>query len=496
MSRKTNQTKVGLGRKIRSSLVLKLNIKMLIRMLSAFILLNILLLGLGSFSLLWKYEDGAASLVEGLEKTGSYSFKTDYYKLEKISMSPGIPTYKLPGPIVSLLEILRGDKILEGDRSLVLASSNRVLSFLNQMDLVGYQIGFKLSGQNYLLTYNLGRDLRLFIYFLVIIGLVEILLLLRSLTKGARSIRRTLKPLSQLSETAKSINAQVLTQGPIDRDLKDLTGVIDSIDAEKLDRQIALDSSQDELKDLTQAINHMLGRVNDAYQSQIRFVSDASHELRTPISVIQGYANLLDRWGKSDEEVLDESIQAIKGESQAMKELIEQLLFLARGDNDSIELHKEVFDVGPLLDEIIRETKLTTPYQDFKLEIMGPAFIEADRQLIKQAIRILVDNSIKYSPEGESIILRLKTSEEKVEITVQDHGIGIEAQDLDKIFDRFFRSDESRARKTGGSGLGLSIAKWIIERHGADFHILSRVDLGTRVSLILDQAANEKILED
>ena len=131
--------------------------------------------------------------------------------------------------------------------------------------------------------------------------------------------------------------------------------MISSIDANKLDKRISIDSSQEELKELAAAINDMLNRINDSYQSQVRFVSDASHELRTPIPVIQGYVNLLDRWGKRDEKTMQESIDAIKSETQHMKELVEKLLFLARGDNETIQLYREDIDICQIVEEIVRE---------------------------------------------------------------------------------------------------------------------------------------------
>lgn len=288
------------------------------------------------------------------------------------------------------------------------------------------------------------------------------------------------------SERAKSLNREVssLRQGAY---IKDLTGAISEIDANKLDSRISVDSSQSELKDLAAAINQMLNRINAAYQSQVRFVSDASHELRTPISVIQGYANLLDRWGKKDEKTLQESIDAIKTEAQNMKELVEKLLFLARGDNETIQLHKEVLDASELVDQIVREAQLIDKSHEFQMELT-PAYINADRQLIKQAIRILVDNSIKYTPTGDEIILRVHDKDDSVHIVVQDNGIGIDAENLPHIFDRFYRSDQSRARETGGAGLGLSIAKWIIERHEGYFEVISRVNIGTRITIILPAA--------
>jgi signal transduction histidine kinase len=270
--------------------------------------------------------------------------------------------------------------------------------------------------------------------------------------------------------------------------LKAIAGELSSIDVNRLDKGISVDSSQNELKDLTYAINGMLNRINQSYQSQVRFVSDASHELRTPIAVIQGYVNLLDRWGKNDEKTRQESIDAIKSEIGNMKDLVEKLLFLARGDNETIQLNMERFDASEIVDEIVREAQMIDESHLFKTELSTSAFIEADRQLFKQSIRILVDNAIKYSQEGKEIALRVTKGNGKVVIVVQDTGIGIPPDDLPHIFDRFYRSDESRARKSGGSGLGLAIAKWIIERHGAFFEIHSRVNIGTRISIVFPEA--------
>ena len=169
--------------------------------------------------------------------------------------------------------------------------------------------------------------------------------------------------------------------------------------------------------------------------------------------------------------------------SESMKELVEQLLFLARGDNETIQLHKQNFDSCDIVDEIVSETQMIDQNHIFEMNLNRPALINADKQLFKQAIRILVDNSIKYTPTGEKIIIRIVSEESAVSITVQDSGIGIAPEELSDIFERFYRSDESRARKTGGSGLGLSIAKWIIERHGGYFEVWSRVDIGTRITV-------------
>ena len=121
----------------------------------------------------------------------------------------------------------------------------------------------------------------------------------------------------------------------------------------------------------------------------------------------------------------------------------------------------------------------------YELSESDPIWIVADKQLIKQVLRILVDNAMKYSPQNEKIILKLSKNGNQANIVVQDNGMGIKPQDVPHIFDRFYRSDESRDKKTGGSGLGLAIAKWIIEKHGGHFEVLSRVGIGTRITITL-----------
>lgn len=460
---------------------------MLGRLLSGFLAINILILLMGSFIILWKVEEGVQDIIGIIElPTDNLELinyrNNNYQVLVGEDLSKGI---KLPKDIQKKLPV----KILDAKRSINILKHDKELRLLEKVDLVKYTIGFTIDGLSYQTIYSLGSDLRLFIYLFLIILIFELLILIGEIGKGSRMIRKTLKPLTDLSETAKSINKEVSSMSD-GTNIKDLAGAISNIDANKLDSRISIDSSQNELKDLATAINDMLNRINDSYQSQVRFVSDASHELRTPISVIQGYANLLDRWGKRDEKTMEESIDAIKTEAENMKELVEQLLFLARGDNETIQLHKEVLDACEIVDEIIREAELIDKSHKFEMDLIRPAYINADRQLLKQAIRILVDNSIKYTPSGDKIFLRIINKDGYIHITVQDSGIGIDPEDLPYIFDRFYRSDESRARETGGSGLGLSIAKWIIERHGAYFEILSRVDIGTRITIIFPAAGN------
>ncbi len=492
MSKIKNKNSSKITNKIKSSLGIRLNFNMLWRLFSAFISINICVCILILAVAIWKVEEGANNIVETISSTEGdtsikgnaalgYSIVTTKEALEGIVL-PNFLQKKLP---LKLPNVIRSIEI-QDDNNLFNSDSyydNRSTPFLQKITQLNYNLGLVKDDLNFKISYPLGKDLRLFLSAFFILLLFELLILINDFRKGSKAIRKALKPLSDMAETARNLNVEVSSMHSRydGTHIKNMAGVISGIDATRLDRTISVDSSQNELKDLASAINNMLNRIRASYESQVRFVSDASHELRTPISVIQGYANLLDRWGKDDKETMQESIDAIKVETQNMKELVEHLLFLARGDNETIHFQNEIFDVCDVIDEIVRETKMIDPNHCFEIDLARHAYLDADRQLIKQAMRILIDNSMKYTPIGGNIVLRITLEDGFVRILVQDSGIGIASEDLPYIFDRFYRSDESRARKTGGSGLGLSIAKWIIERHGGHFEVLSRLDVGTRI---------------
>ena len=194
---------------------------------------------------------------------------------------------------------------------------------------------------------------------------------------------------------------------------------------------------------------------------------------------------MLDRWGKTDEKILEESIAAIKNESEHMNHLVEQLLFLARGDSGKTALSLEQVQTDTLMREIYEESFMIDENHRYRLLTDGQAAeVTVDPGLMKQAVRILIDNAAKYTPDGEEILLSYGMNDGgSAYLQVQDLGIGMSESELPRIFDRFFRSDEARGRD--GTGLGLSIAKWIVDKHKGHFEILSRKDLGTRIRIVL-----------
>ncbi|MDP4178426.1 MAG: ATP-binding protein [Bacillota bacterium] len=266
----------------------------------------------------------------------------------------------------------------------------------------------------------------------------------------------------------------------------DMTKTADSISANALHTRLDVVDSHDELKELAETFNNMLDRIQDSYELQNQFVSDASHELRTPISVIQGYINMLGRWGKNDADILEESISAIKGEAENMKELVEKLLFLARADKNTQKVEIHEFQLSELIDEILKETKLIDTKHTILNEYNENIVFNGDRRLLKQAVRIFIDNSIKYTPENGTIKLNSIIINDIINISLEDTGIGIPEKDLAHVFDRFYRCDESRTKETGGTGLGLSIAKWIIEKHNGTIEIDSKLNIGTKITILLN----------
>ena len=317
---------------------------------------------------------------------------------------------------------------------------------------------------------------------LIIIGIVEGIFLLEEIIFGTARVRKILKPLNEIAETAERLSNMVFDE----EKFHSIEDAISKISPVASDERIHIGDS--EFKGLEDAINKLLDRMRDSYRQQARFVSDASHELRTPISVIQGYANMLDRWGKSDESVLDESITAIKCESENMKNLVEQLLFLARGINGKTQLTIKEFSLSNMINEVVEESKMIDDKHVYSYINLEEVNVYGDMGFLKQTARILVENAAKYTETGENIELKVgRNSKGEPYFSVEDNGIGMDTEDIPHIFERFFRADTARVRKNGGTGLGLSIAKWIIDNHNGYFSVLSRKGIGTRITVYLPE---------
>ncbi|MHC6179944.1 sensor histidine kinase [Clostridium sp. JNZ X4-2] len=265
-----------------------------------------------------------------------------------------------------------------------------------------------------------------------------------------------------------------------------ITKTAEEISINNLKERIDIQGPNDELKRLAGTLNDMIDRLQGSFNRQVQFVSDASHELRTPIAIIQGYASLLDRWGKDDREALEKSIEAIKSESHNMGKLVEKLLFLARGDNKSQKIEKNRFHLNKLIDEVIEETRLIDKNHIISNTNNENIQVVADYKLIKQLVRIIVDNSVKFTAENGKIDISSIKFGKYINIVVSDTGIGIPQSEIPKIFDRFYCVDKSRSKDIGGSGLGLSIAKQIVDTYNGTVDVKSEEGKGTKTTISLD----------
>ena len=292
-------------------------------------------------------------------------------------------------------------------------------------------------------------------------------------------VRQHLRRLTSMAQEARRLGAEAASPQKVEH-LREAIGQLQPTESARIH------THDPDLKGLEDAVNDLLDRMQAAYSQQTRFVSDASHELRTPIAVLKGYADLLERWGKDDPQVRDEAISAIQTEAERMSRLVEQLLFLARGDSGRTKLTVAPVDLGDLVREVWEESHMIDPGHRWELETPAPLTVQADRDMLKQALRILTDNAAKYTPRDGEICLRTMTDETgRPCISVRDTGMGIRPEDAPHVFQRFYRADPARSRQSGGAGLGLSIAGWIIEQHGGMLEVYSWEGVGSRFTIHL-----------
>lgn len=480
-----NSTAAAIQNKSRFSIVYKLNFKLMLRLICIFLYIDINICIISAVAAFVYAERTAAYAADTMLLAGVPD-ESERVWLNSAGIGIDETDDRNRGfTIPKSLRRLFPENTKRARRSFEMPSGDGA-SFYKRLEALKYVLYMDHRGAVYKITVSLESFVSIFSAAFITLIVVELIMLLSRTSKDMRMIRKTLDPITEFTKVAQSFNT---ASGHLDpENMAALAGKLEGINASRLDTRIQIDETQDELKNLARAINGMLDRINESYLAQARFVSDASHELRTPISVIQGYANLLDRWGKNDEKTLQESITAIKDEASNMKELIEQLLFLARGDNNTIVLQLSIFDLKELAEDVINEMRMIDSAHSFET-VLSEAAVSADKGLIKQALRILVDNAIKYTDPGGHIMVKTWGDGQNSMISVQDDGIGIRPEIIPHIFDRFYRDDESRARATGGAGLGLSIAKWISSKHGGHMEVLSREGLGTRISLVLPSAA-------
>jgi two-component system OmpR family sensor kinase len=302
-----------------------------------------------------------------------------------------------------------------------------------------------------------------------VLAIASLSLLLLAAVGGAFLARAALRPIQTITDTALRI-----TQ------------------AQDLSQRIPVSVPNDELGQLTATINGMLARLEELFKAQQRLVADVSHDLRTPLTTIQGNLDLLRRGAADDPETRASTLRAIADETARMRRLVNDLLFLAQADA-GLKLYYQPVEVDTLLLEVYRQAQVMAQGVMVRLGAEDQALVSGDADRLRQLLLNLVDNAIKHTPAASGeVTLTLHRAGGWVQVGVEDNGAGIAPEDLPHIFERFYRADPSRSR-AGGSGLGLAIAKWVAEAHGGRIDVESQAGRGSTFTVWLPElAANSK----
>jgi len=270
---------------------------------------------------------------------------------------------------------------------------------------------------------------------------------------------------------------------PVDRIIRSA----EQIGPQNLSQRLEVPKAADELQRLTVTLNAMLERIESSVKRIRQFTANASHDLRTPLSLIRTHAELALRRTRTESEYR-ESLSRILSVSEETTQLIEALLTLARADAEAAQLHFIEIDATPVLQKISHRisTLAHSAGLTFSSRVAAePLLLRGDPTALESLFVAILDNAFKYTPAGGTVQLRAFALQEEVVIEVEDTGVGIAADDVPRIFDRFFRADQARSREVPGSGLGLSIARWIAEIHKGRIELQSKLAAGSVFRIVL-----------
>lgn len=315
-------------------------------------------------------------------------------------------------------------------------------------------------------------------------GYVAALSPLGALDAAIATFRRRLLALGLISATAGLVGGRLIAGGAL-RPISKIARTARAIELSRdFTKRIEPLNHEDELGHLAAAFNQMLSSLEEAYRAQQRFVADASHELRAPLTAIQANLELLERQPDASPAAQREAVQEAHREARRLARLIGDLLVLARADARA-SLPRQRTELERIVLESVHAMRVASPEHAISLDELEPAVVMGHPDRLKQLLVILLDNAIKYTPRRGQISVRLTRASDSATIRVQDTGIGIPASALPHLFERFYRADPARSRDPGGTGLGLSIAQWIVEQHDGQITVESQEGAGTLVRVTL-----------
>ena len=315
----------------------------------------------------------------------------------------------------------------------------------------------------------------------LLIGHLQIINRMAKLTEMKKQLQKLYIQLL-IMEALVAIGLAYFISRLISKPIEQIHDIIASINEDNIDsKRLIIPKKNDEFAVVSQQFNELLDKISFYISQQKHFVEDVSHELRTPVAIVEGHLKLLNRWGKDDPEVLEESLEASLAEIKRMKTLVQEMLDLSRAPQVREQYKDATAEVVDTLTQIVANFKVLYPDFTFVLDIDSKADLLSPiyRNHFEQVIIILLDNAVKYSTNRKEIIVSLSTVADQVEIGIQDFGMGLSEEDKKKVFSRFYRVDKARSRERGGNGLGLSIAKELIEGYNGSISLTSHLDQGT-----------------
>ena len=322
-----------------------------------------------------------------------------------------------------------------------------------------------------------------------------------SITNRLDNLKQLKQELNQLALSILFVSAIIaivlgyLLSNQMTKPIKKIQEIISSISEENIStKRIKVSEKNDEFAIVSEHFNELLDKISFYIEQQKHFVEDVSHELRTPVAIVEGHLKLLNRWGKDDPEVLEESLQASLVELQRMKTLVQEMLDLSRAPQVKEQYKDATTNVTEVAKQVVHNFRVLYPEftftfdDDLKRDLWIPIYLNH----LEQVVIILMDNAVKYSLDRKEIILSLSKGEEHVEIAVQDFGMGMTEEDRKKVFSRFYRVDKARSRERGGNGLGLSIAKELIESYDGEISVTTLLNHGSIFKITLPLTKKDK----
>lgn len=397
-----------------------------------------------------------------------------------VTASAGAPIDLQSGPIEELREPGVFAQVLDPRGEVITATSILQNSSL-PVDPV--QVQRALGGQRVLLTVPIRESVEIRMLYEplavrgTVVGVLQVAESLAPLEVTATRVQRYMSAAAGLTLALATVFSWVV----VGRALEPIAVVTRSARQIRatgdVGRRVPAGETRDEVGLLAETINEMLAGIERTLGSQRDFLADSSHELRSPLTVIRGNLDLLRR--APDEESREECLREAEAESARMGRIVDDLLLLARQDAE-LTFNRQPVDVAALIGEVERRARVVSNGVALAVARADPAFVEGDAERLRQAIANLVDNALRHTAAGGSVTLSAVQSNGRVAIEVADTGIGIAAEHLPRLFDRFYRVDVSRARSAGGTGLGLAIVKYVAEAHGGGVGVVSEVGRGSR----------------